>query len=95
MNEAPIFRPSDRVTDPELFQIARARWPGHAITSEMLTDAARLEGRPLYVPATREAVAAGMAEIAKDRRATVARNEIARSYKKMNFDPNADYHAKG
>lgn len=84
-------RPGDRVTDPELFALARARWPGHAVTSQMLTDAARLENRPLYIAASPENVRAGLDEIARDRRANTARNEIAASYRRLGFDPSADY----
>ena len=94
MNEIPNFRPADRITNPELFRLARQRWPGVPVTSEMLTDIAKLTGEAIYVPATREAVAAGLAEIAKDRRATTARNEITREYQRMGFNPDKNYSTK-
>jgi hypothetical protein len=93
--DIPNFRPSDRVTDPELFAIARRRWPGHRVTSEMLADAARIEGRPLHVKATRENVNAGLAEIAKDRRGAEHKAGVTRSYARMGFNPEADYRTKG
>lgn len=94
MNELPI-RAGDKVADPELFALARKRFPGHRVTSQMLTDVAILENRPLHIPASPEIVAAGLREIEKDRQIAAARNDISRSYAKMNFDPTADYHRKG
>ena len=94
MNEIPNFRPADRITNPELFRLARQRRPGVPVTSEMLTDIAKLTGEAIYVPATREAVAAGLAEIEKDRRATAARNETSREYQRMGFNPDKNYSTK-
>ena len=88
MNE---IRPADKITNPALFALARSKWPNLPVTSAMIHDIAKLTGEPLHVPASREAIAAGMAEIAKDRRASTARNDIAREYQRMGFDPATDY----
>ncbi len=69
LTEVPNFRPADRITNPALFELARKRFPGHRITSEMLRDAAALTDTPLFVQATRENVEAGLAEISRDRAA--------------------------
>ncbi|PPQ30580.1 hypothetical protein [Rhodopila globiformis] len=90
----PTLRPADTVTDPTLFARARARWPGHRVTAAMLADVARLEGRPLYVPATPEAVAAGLDEVRRENSRAAAAAGVQQDYARMGFDPAADYHTK-
>jgi hypothetical protein len=67
MTTPPTFKPGDTIQDPDLFQRARLRWPGHPVNSQMLADVAILENRPLRVAATRDVVALGMAEVARER----------------------------
>lgn len=88
----PDFRQGDQITNPTLFALARQRWPGVPISAAMLADAAALTDQPLYVLATDQAIAAGLAAITDDRRRHAAAAATERSYSRMNFDPAADYH---
>jgi hypothetical protein len=91
MTDIPNFRPADRITNPELFELARQRWPGAVITSAALEDIAKLTGEMLYVPATRENVAAGMAEVQREQRRAEQQRATARDYASLGFDPAVDY----
>ncbi len=91
MTATPTFRPADQITDPELFALARARWPGVPVTSAMIGDIATLENRPEYVLATSAVVQAGLAEVQSEQRRAQQSAATVREYARMGFDPARDY----
>ncbi len=91
MTTIPAIRPAGRVTNPRLFGLARRQCPGAAITIATLMEAARLTGEQLYVPGTGENVAAGIAEVQRERQRVSQSAAVARDYTKLGFDPTVDY----
>ncbi len=53
-NPPQAKRLSGEITNPQLYIEARRRWPGHPVSQEVLADAAKLMGKPFYIPATIE-----------------------------------------
>lgn len=87
----PTRPPAGQVLDPGLYALARARWPGHAVTVAMLTDIAALTGRPPHIAATPEKVATLAIEMRREQRRRDSAAALKRDHRRLGFDPTHDY----
>ena len=90
-DNAPSRLPPGHILNPGLRAEAKRLWPGHPVSETMLADAAKVSGMPMFIPATREAVAAGMAQLAAEQRQDAVKAQTAADYRRMGFDPTKNY----